>query len=84
MTKHIRAFGEMRPDKRFRSQLGRGPRSRTNINRAPTLCGAPPTAEDFDVKGAKEFIMKWSRLKPEWVAEICPACVSKLSNEVSR
>jgi hypothetical protein len=78
MTKHIRALGEMRTDKRFKSQLGRGPRSRTNINKAPTLCGKPPTPEDFDVAGAKDFIVKWSRLKPEWVAEICPDCVSEL------
>ena len=68
----------MRTDKRFRSQLGHGPRSRMNINRAPTLCGAPPTPEDFDVESAKEFIVKWSKLKPEWVAEICPNCVAKL------
>jgi hypothetical protein len=73
MRKHIRAFGEMRADKRFRSSL-----SRTNINKAPTLCGKPPTPEDFDVAGAKEFIVKWSRLKPEWVAKICPDCVASL------
>jgi len=76
MTKHIRAFGEMRADKRFRRQL-----ARVNINKAPTLCGAPPTREDFDVEGAKDFIVKWSRLKPEWVAEICPHCVAKLPKE---
>ena len=78
MTKHIRAFGEMRSDKRFRSQLGHGARSRTNINKAPTLCGDSPTSEDFDIERAKDFIVKFSVLKPEWVAEICPRCVARL------
>lgn len=69
---HIRAGGEMRADKRYTSAL------KCKINNAcRTLCGAEPGRDDYDRATAASFVARFSKLKPEWIADMCPACRAK-------
>jgi hypothetical protein len=71
-TQHIRAGGQMRADKRYTSAIKR------KINNAcRTLCGAEPGHDDYDRATAASFIERFSKLKPEWIADMCPACREK-------
>ena len=68
-TQHIRTGGKMREDKRYTSALKR------KINNAcQTLCGAEPSSDDYDRATAASFVARFAKLKPEWIADMCPAC----------
>jgi hypothetical protein len=66
--KHVRKTNASVRDRRFRGRdlYANKPR--------PTLCGAEPTDRDWARDDAKHVVAKFSTLKPEWVAVICPAC----------
>ena len=71
-AQHIRAGGKMRADKRYASAF------RRQINNAhQTLCGAEPGHDDYDRATAASFIERFSKLKPELIADMCPACREK-------
>lgn len=68
-TQHIRTGGQMRADKRYTSAI-----KRKIQNACKTLCGAEPGYDDYDRATAASFVARFAKLKPEWIAEMCPVC----------
>jgi hypothetical protein len=80
MAWHIRARGEYRSDKRYRTQAMQGA-GRAIINRAGTMCGADPTFEDTDRKTAthlRESVKVAPARLAHWLDGICRDCLKRL------
>jgi hypothetical protein len=48
------------------------------VNRHPPLCGAEATYDDVD-RDTAAHCLKYAHLKPEWSADLCPACVALMT-----
>ena len=68
---HIRKGNESVHDRRFRCRV------QYNNKMRPTLCGAEPTTADHS-RDTAIHLVKYSALKPDWVAGICPTCLAAL------
>ena len=68
IVRHIRKSNANVTDHRFRFAV-------QNINKmTATICGVAPTIDDRSRKDAAHIIEHFAAIKPEWIAELCPAC----------
>lgn len=72
MIRHIRKTDAKVTDHRFR-----GTSAYSNKLR-PVFCGALPTTDDHSKIDASR-VLAAAHLRPDWAAELCPACVQELN-----